>query len=346
MCHSYVPVGFVINSPLGFQAAAGNWSLNQVSDTPNQAYFDLPTTSRRSADSHPLKSPLDEQDGQGRTRLHRAVIDGSVEEVRTLLSSGASVDVRDNSNDQPLHLALRRSSNPEPIAKLLLDFGASPDTRGKNGKTPLQLSLVSISTLQILLKAHPDLSASDLLGNTVLHDAAFDIGKTYTSFVELLTQGADVNAVNAAGESPFHIILKGAGAIKWGNNGVLSSLQHGANVHMRNRRNRLPLEILAETLQSNLVGGNYERRWSEEIELFAAKGASFDIKLASGDLLSSFLVKKGIFSTRKDPKLGMLFCQRIDPHARGLNGNTALHELVNNSNTLTDTKPVEVLLNR
>jgi ankyrin repeat protein len=317
-----------------------------MSNTSNQVYFDLPSTSRRSADNRSLKSPLDEQDGQGRTRLHHAVIDGTVDDVRTILSSGASIDIRDNFNDQPLHLALGRTSYQGQIAKLLLDFGASPDTRGKNGKTPLQLSLASRDTLEILLKAHPDLSASDLLGNTVLHDAALNIDKTLASFIKLLTYGADVNAVNAAGESPFHMILQRADGIVPGGTGILSSLQHGANVHMRNRRNRLPLEILADTLPSKLVGSRYMKTWFEEIEAFTTRGASLDIKLASGASVFSLLVEKGVFSADRDPNLGMLFCQRVDPHARGLNGNTALHELMGKSSTFTDTKLLEALLNR
>lgn len=316
-----------------------------MSNTPNQAYFELPSTSRRSAHSRSLKSPLDEQDDQGRTRLHHAVTGGIVNDVRTLLCSGASIDVPDNLNDQPLHLALGRTSNQEPIAKLLLDFGASPDTPGENGKTSLHLSLASIATLKIILKAHPELSAPDLLGNTVLHDAAFNIDEMSDSFIELLTHGADVNAMNAAGESPFHMILERADRIGW-SKVVLSSLHHGADVHMRNRHNQLPLEILAETLRTSLVAKRYGRCWFEEIELFAAKGASLDIKLASGDYLFSFLIQKGIFYAHNDTKLGMFFCQRIDPRARGLNGNTALHELMGFFCDSRAIKPLEVLLNR
>src|SRR5271155_2766822 len=86
-------------------------------------------------------SMLNTQDSNGRTPLHRAVINGSVKEVERCLSSGAAVDILDSDGDQPLHLAAAGAF--QEIVRLLLKYGADVDAKGHGGKSPLHMSLRS-----------------------------------------------------------------------------------------------------------------------------------------------------------------------------------------------------------
>lgn len=141
-------------------------------------------------------------------QLHQAVIQNSMDQVRALLSSGVHVDIRDNFNNEPLHLAVSQNEVNEEIVKILLDYGACPHSPGEGRKFPLHLSVKAGSILKMLLKAGPNRSTADLCGNTALHDAVLcDDSESPSCFVELLNYGADVNVLNAASQTPFHLIL-------------------------------------------------------------------------------------------------------------------------------------------
>ena len=295
---------------------------------------------RHVSNSRSSNSQIDEQDSQGRTQLHQAVIQNSTDQVRALLSSGAHVDIRDNFNNEPLHLAVGHNEVNKEIVKILLDYGACPDSPGEGRKSPLHLSVKAQPILQMLLKAGPNLSAADLRGNTALHDAALcDDSKSPSCFVELLNYGASVNVLNAAGQTPFHLILDRAAQPEWSHT-VLTTLKYGADVLMRNERNQVPLQILAESLKSDLVIG-----WFEEIELFCSKGASLDVQLRSGEYLGHFLIQRIDFSIYWGTKLGKLICERAHPLIRGLKGNTVFHELMERY-SMKDSQLIDILLNR
>jgi len=279
---------------------------------------------------------IDEQDGQGRTQLHQAVIQNSMDQVRALLSSGAQVDIRDNFNNDPLHLAVGQDEVNKEIVKMLLDYGACPDSPGEGRKTSLHISVKSKSTLKLLLKAGPNLSGADLRGNTALHDAALcDDKENPDCFVELLSYGADVNALNSAGQTPFHLVLDRAATV--GSSRIVTALEHGADVLKLNEHNQVPLQILAKFLKY-LKSGLYE--WFRAIELFSDKGASLDVQLRSGDYLSHFLIRQYLWSSH-----GELVCRHANPLIRGQKGNTVLHELIGNSE-LNSLHLIDILLNR
>lgn len=291
--------------------------------------------------------PLDEQDTDGRTRLHRTVLTGTKHEVRKLLASGASVNIRDNVGDQPLHLVVYQDEIRDPIVQLLINFGASADTVGSRGKTPLHHAVRSYPTLLILLKSHPKLSLVDSNGNTVLHHAAFDLENTGDAYRKLLEFGADPNALNVTGESPFHMVLERFSKTK-DDSIVFFSLQYGANLLLPSPHNRLPFEIYIENMKEELVK---ETRWESErrsrvqtFEHLFRNGASPDTKLLSGQYLCHYLLQKHIFRPDMNPSLGRLLCEKVDVNSRGLNGNTPLLESMEEQSITMES--LELLLQR
>ena len=338
--YSFVADPFSLASHSPFQNITAHWISNQQLRTPSQVDFDAQTVARHALNSRSSKSQLDEQDSQGRTQLHQAVIQNSTDQVRALLSSEALVDIRDNFNNEPLHLAIGQNEVNKEIVKILLDYGACPDSPGEGRKSPLHLSVKARPILQMLLKAGPNLSTADLRGNTALHDAALcDDSKAPSCFVELLEYGAGVNLLNAAGQTPFHLILDRAAQPAWSYT-VLVALKHGADALMRNERNQVPLQILAESSTYKL---DFQR--FQEIELFCSKGASLDVPLRSGDYLSHFLIRLVTFSRYWGLTQGKFICERANPLIRGLNGNTVFHELMKTYH-MKDLRLIDILLNR
>ncbi|KDQ21130.1 hypothetical protein BOTBODRAFT_79913, partial [Botryobasidium botryosum FD-172 SS1] len=100
----------------------------------------------------------------GRTRLHRAAIDGALPLVALLLQHGADVGARDCQGRSPLHYAAaacdRHPSAPKctvcpEIVNALLKAGANPNAADENGVTPLHRAVqnTSASVAELLLNA-------------------------------------------------------------------------------------------------------------------------------------------------------------------------------------------------
>ena len=84
----------------------------------------------------------------GPDRLHRAVIAGDIEGVRTLLSGGAPVDGRDGQGWTPLMHAANKGY--VLLIEMLLQSGALPDVRAADGATALFIATMN---------AHPEVIA-------------------------------------------------------------------------------------------------------------------------------------------------------------------------------------------
>lgn len=74
------------------------------------------------------------------TPLHFASRDGKPELVRLLLQRGAPVDAVDTFGNTPLWGAITAHQNTVEVITLLLDAGANPHTRNKTGVSPLDVA--------------------------------------------------------------------------------------------------------------------------------------------------------------------------------------------------------------
>ncbi|KAK4688503.1 hypothetical protein P7C73_g1601, partial [Tremellales sp. Uapishka_1] len=81
-------------------------------------------------------------DGDAKSPIHEAVIDESLEEVKTLLANSPSLlDAKDEFGYTPLHLAADRGFSS--IVEYLLSIGAKKEARDEDGQTALELAQIS-----------------------------------------------------------------------------------------------------------------------------------------------------------------------------------------------------------
>ncbi|RYP72193.1 hypothetical protein DL771_004323 [Monosporascus sp. 5C6A] len=109
--------------------------------------------------------------GSGRNALQHSVLArslgvvSSLDVVRSLLDSGASVDAADIWGDTALALASRRLGSPDQnaIIELLLDRGARIDSRNDTGSTPLHVAASEAppETVSFLLLHGADIDTQD-----------------------------------------------------------------------------------------------------------------------------------------------------------------------------------------
>ena len=123
-----------------------------------------------------------------------------------ILRRGANPNALTASGHTPLHFATA-ADHTESIA-MLLATGSHEFAADVDGDTPLKLAAVSPNlVLNVFLEFRPwtDLNYADDDGDTLLHLAS---RSGNSNFDWLIRNGADCNAINAAGDSPLHNVAK------------------------------------------------------------------------------------------------------------------------------------------
>lgn len=150
---------------------------------------------------------IDKRDFHGFTRLHRAVNDNNIEEVKQLLRDGADVNVTSAFGYSALMLAASRGR--ERIAGLLLEEGADPNIVRANGWTALMFAIrkakgvgFGLGLANMLLDKGADPNLTNRNGWTALHLAA-DEELTLVSGVvsSLVRHGVDIEKQDFEGKT-------------------------------------------------------------------------------------------------------------------------------------------------
>ena len=170
-----------------------------------------------------IKASLNMRNKKGRTALHLASRHHHASTVALLLKFGADVQAQDNYGMTPLHLALRGpmrlhclvydGKSSAIIAQLLLAHGAGVHVRDKNNQTPLHLASLHrcSSTIALLLKLGADVDSRDDDYMTPLlfasHGFAWPWGRNKGGEATqlLLEHGASVHVQNKKGQTALHI---------------------------------------------------------------------------------------------------------------------------------------------
>jgi ankyrin repeat protein len=154
------------------------------------------------------------KDIDGITALELAIQNNSIEAVKLLLKYGANVNSYRKKYDNtiqgqvtiiPLLSALEQIYNPE-LAGILIANGAKVNVSNQFQVTPLHLAAGNgnIIIIDRLLNKGADINALDALGNTPLFRATTNRrGNSFETNKFLIDRGAKVNIANRAGQTPL-----------------------------------------------------------------------------------------------------------------------------------------------
>ncbi len=143
-----------------------------------------------------------------RSPLHLAARDGSLNLARFLLTNRANLNLPDSGGRLPLHVAVL-FSHPD-VVELFLDQGADPNApeANKDQFTALHRAVDrgSKALAEVLLTHQANVNAVDASGNTPLHAAA---GRGFRAVAEvLLSQGTKLDLPNTDQATPLMISVQ------------------------------------------------------------------------------------------------------------------------------------------
>lgn len=294
-------------------------------DNPNGQYVEfnqgLPSTNL--ATSVQYEFSLGERDSDGKTQLHRATINKTIGQVRSLLSVGVAVDAKDHAGNEPLHYAVI-AHEPE-ILKLLLLFGADVNARGHLGRSPLHLAVSDKEFVHDLLRYGAIVSSQDDKGDTPLH-LALSYGRYDQSIIDTLVKsGSDVNLANHAGITPFHKLLDlQHDSLVDTYRDLAMFLDSGGNVTQPSPNNKSPFQMfLARSKGVHLRAPNRVK----VLKHFFRHGADPATKLPSGEPFVVEFLSRCLLSDSTEFELAKMLCQLANPNEVSTNGNSILHVL-------------------
>jgi ankyrin repeat protein/beta-lactamase regulating signal transducer with metallopeptidase domain len=130
--------------------------------------------------------------------LHKAAIDGDIDQIRLHVLIGSGVNATDKGGRTALHYAA--SENHTEIARVLIDQGAKVNTKDVKGNTPLHFAAQQdkTETAELLIVKGADINAKDEKGRTPISRALLSDGG-WRKMVELLvSRGAKVSDIHLA----------------------------------------------------------------------------------------------------------------------------------------------------
>ncbi|WP_264339070.1 ankyrin repeat domain-containing protein [Wolbachia endosymbiont (group A) of Cydia splendana] len=179
--------------------------------------------------------------------LSNATQDSCSGKIKSLVSRGANINIRNNDRNTPLHLAAKKGYLC--MVKELIENGARVDVKNRFDETPLHCAAGEgfSDVVKELIRRGANIAARD--GNfyrTPLHLAAKEgrldvVGK-------LIENNADINIRNDYGSTPLY---------KAAEEGYLSTvkkfMENGAHISIKNRYGRTPLDIARDKGHDSVV---------------------------------------------------------------------------------------------
>jgi len=200
--HSSIASSRLELSSLLLGRGASIFAKNAKGETPLALAFGLGS---EAASALLTKDRINSSDDEGRTPLHIAVSGGApIAIVSQIIALGAAVSEPDAKGSTPLHRSL--NAKQYEVARILVKSGADPFILTGAEETPAEAALRLGQEAVAALFDGAAVSASDMLGNTALHYAAKQQDEAIVE--RLIKLGADKQAKNISGESPYEIALR------------------------------------------------------------------------------------------------------------------------------------------
>ena len=206
-----------------------------------------------------------------RSALHSACRRGDVKLVRTLIHKyKADLNIQDNSNNTPLHVAV--SEGNDEVAMALIELGCNIDFKGQWGKSVLHIACERenaslVRTLVCDYKA--DLNAQDDSNNTPwpLHVAVSAC--RYEVAVTLLELGCSTNVKGQSGKSALHL------ACERGSVSLVRTLVHDykADLNSQDSSNNTPLHVAVSADEGEVAVALLELGCSTNVKGQSGKSA-------------------------------------------------------------------------
>lgn len=135
------------------------------------------------------------------------VEDKILEILKILIENGADINVLDEQDSAPLHLAAAR--NQTRIVRMLINKGADVNLKGKSGEYPLNSAAghpCNSEMIRTLIANGAEVNVKGARGNTPLHDSIYSGSSEVVQ--TLIKSGADLNAKNDEGKTPLKLALE------------------------------------------------------------------------------------------------------------------------------------------
>ena len=191
---------------------------------------------------------INQKDGRGRTKLHRAALSGDLVRCRKLLDQGADLGDKDVDGWTPLRCAVCK--NHTEIMRILIQAGADLNDRDQEGFTLLSFSASFVNetdekdqeqmeTLKMLIEEGADINAKNHYeGETALTSAATSHFPAVIKW--LVEKGSDLEAKNTAGNTA----LMEASTYGWCEpDNVRELIKCGANIQGTNEEGKTALML-------------------------------------------------------------------------------------------------------
>ncbi|XP_071510074.1 uncharacterized protein [Diadema antillarum] len=227
-------------------------------------------------------SILNEQDINGRTPLHVAVMGGSTNCGKILLENRSDPNIQNNFGDTPLQAGIECGKD---VDFLIGAPNLDVTSRSMSGFNAIHLAVREnrLRTARLLLDRFPSLISTRSRHHlqTPLHLAST---KNLDQMLDVLLNrpGVDVNALNSVIETPLHCAAE-AGATEC----VELLLSHGADIDAKTGNGETPLHMAAK-MDPNEVSVSCTHTLTELINTYDKRGVESEF-----DAFLVLLVKKG-----------------------------------------------------
>jgi len=249
------------------------------------------------AQTRPAKTETASEHKEKPTKsLHKAAIDGDIDQIRLHLSIGSAVNTKDKKGRTALHFAASESHTE--IARVLIAQGAKVNAKDVNGRTPLHYCAAlqdKTETAELLIVKGADINAKDEKGRTPISRALLSTGGGRKMVELLVNKGAKVSALHLA-------------AHRGNLDKVRNSLKEGTNVDARDEVGHTLLHYAASAGHMHVV------------EFLIARGADVNARDKLSETPLYYAADVGWRNVAE-----LLIAQGADVNPRSHGGGTPLH---------------------